>query len=52
MAIKRNEDIDDIISRSCCLCGNDSLLLEQMFEPFIDPSVDAIEIEAWKINAV
>lgn len=47
---KRKEDVEEIINRSCCLCGNDSLLLEQLFEPFIDPAVDAAAIDAWRVS--
>ena len=37
------------VCRNCCLCGPDSLLLEQLFEPFVDDSLDSEFIAAWSI---
>jgi hypothetical protein len=44
------EDQMAAISANCCMCGHNSLLLDQLFEPFIDPSVDAAAIDAWTIS--
>jgi hypothetical protein len=38
------------ISSSCCLCGHNSLLMEQLFEPFVDPAIDAPAILAWAVS--
>lgn len=45
-------DIDDTICCSCVLCGEESMLLETLFTPFVDPSLDAAEIDSWTIKAI
>ena len=40
---------DEIIEACCCLCS-DSLLLEQIYEPFIDPAFDGNAIVAWTVR--
>jgi len=46
---KSDEELDEIVSRSCVLCGEDSLLIEDIFTPFVDPCIDSAEIEMWKV---
>jgi len=41
--------INAIPEKSCCLCGSESLLLDQLFEPFVDPALDSAAIAAWSI---
>jgi hypothetical protein len=50
MSLKSEEEKMQIMSSNCCLCGHKSLLMEQLFEPFVDPAVDAARIEAWTIG--
>ena len=40
---------DSVITKNCCLCGHDSLLLDQLFDPLVDPAVDGSAIQAWAI---
>lgn len=42
-------NVEQVIESACCLCS-DSLLMDQMFQPFIDPSLDADAIQAWAIR--
>ena len=47
---KSEKDKTARISSSCCLCGHNSLLMEQLFEPFVDPAIDAPAILAWAVS--
>jgi hypothetical protein len=49
---KSQADIDETICGSCVLCGEDSMLLETLFTPFVDPSLDAAEIDRWTVQAI
>ena len=40
---------DAVISRNCCLCGHDSLLIDQLFDPLVDPAIDSGAIDAWTL---
>jgi hypothetical protein len=46
---RSDEDVDEIISKSCVLCGEESMLIEDLFTPFVDPGIDADEIDLWKV---
>lgn len=49
---KSQTDIDETICESCVLCGDNSLLLETLFSPFVDVSLDAAELEMWTIKGI
>ena len=49
---KSQADIDETVCSSCVLCGENSMLLETLFTPFVDPSLDAAEVDLWTVKAI
>jgi hypothetical protein len=45
------KNIDEFVSKfDCVFCGQNSILLEDIFQPFVDPSLDKTEIERWTVR--
>ena len=44
------KNVDEVISKNCPLCGEHSLLIEDMFQPFVDPAIDQREIDMWTVR--